>query len=252
MKKVLNESAKPVSEKLQKILAQAGLGSRRQLEAWINDGRVKVNGRVAKLGDRAFPTDRITVDGRPLQQNFRSVKTRLLLYHKPAGEICSRHDPQGRPNVFEHLPILKTGRWIAVGRLDINTSGLLLFTNNGEFANRLMHPSSNIEREYAVRVRGLVSPQAIIALKKGIILDGKMARFETMEFAGGDGSNSWYHVILKEGRYREVKRLLETQGIAVSRLIRVRFGPLFLPRDLRAGHWVEAPPLSYFKDLLKS
>lgn len=239
------------TEKLQKILAQAGLGSRRELETWISAGRVTINHQIAKLGDRASAADHIAVDGKPLKLSLKKAETRLLLYHKPAGQICSRHDPEGRQTVYEYLPQLKTGRWISIGRLDMNTSGLLLFTNDGDFANRLMHPSSDIEREYAVRVLGGKLPQEILhRLQKGVMLEDGIAHFEKIFPAGGDGANVWYHVILKEGRYHEVKRLFESQDIQVSRLIRVRFGPLFLPRDLRPGHFVEAPPLSYFKSLL--
>jgi 23S rRNA pseudouridine2605 synthase len=238
------------TEKLQKILAQAGLGSRRELEEWIFAGRVAINGAVAKLGDRASATDKISVDGKLLKNDFRKIETRLLLYHKPAGEICSRHDPEKRSTVFDHLPPLHAGRWIVVGRLDINTSGILLFTNQGEFANRLMHPSSDIEREYAVRVLGTIDASALSRLKKGVMLEDGMAHFETIFPAGGDGANVWYHVVLKEGRYHEVKRMFESENVQVSRLIRVRFGPLFLPRDLRPGNWVEVPPASYFKSLL--
>jgi 23S rRNA pseudouridine2605 synthase len=239
------------TEKLQKILAQAGLGSRREIEGWIVAGRIKVNGVVAQLGDRASLQAKITVDNRRIQLDQQAaVKPRLLLYHKPAGEICSHHDPQGRPSVFDKLPHLKTGKWISVGRLDFNTSGLLLFTNHGEFANRLMHPSANIEREYAVRVLGRISPAALAVLQKGVMLEDGMAQVEKIFAAGGEGANTWYHVILKEGRYREIRRLFATQELVVSRLIRVRFGPLFLPRDLRPGHWVEAPPASYFGDYL--
>ena len=240
----------PNTEKLQKILAKAGLGSRRELENWIDAGRVAVNGAIAKLGDRASASDKISVDGKPLKNDFRQAETRLLLYHKPAGEICSRHDTENRSTVFDHLPPLNVGRWIVVGRLDLNTSGILLFTNNGEFANRLMHPSSDIEREYAVRVLGTIEPNALFRLKNGVMLEDGMAHFETISAAGGDGANVWYHVVLKEGRYHEVKRLFQSQNLQVSRLIRVRFGPLFLPRDLRPGNWVEVPPASYFKVLL--
>lgn len=238
------------SEKLQKILAEIGLGSRREMETWISAGRVKVNGKVAKLGDRASWDARITVDDRLLRLNRNEKKTRVLLYHKPAGEICSRHDPENRPTVFERLPNLSVGRWVIVGRLDINTSGLLLFTNDGELANRLMHPSSEIEREYAVRVLGTISPAALLQLKRGVMLEDGMAHFESIVAAGGQGANTWYHVVLREGRYHEVKRLFQSQDLCVSRLIRVRFGPIFLPRDLRPGRWVEIPPSSYFAEYM--
>lgn len=227
------------TEKLQKILAQIGLGSRRELETWISAGRVCVNGEIAKLGDRVSKNDKISVDGKPIKNAFSTTETRLLLYHKPAGEICSRHDPENRPSVFDHLPPLNTGRWISIGRLDINTSGILLFTNQGEFANRLMHPSSQIEREYAVRILGILKPETLLQLTKGVMLEDGIARFEKISHVGGSGANVWYHVILKEGRYHEVKRLFESQKLRVSRLIRVRFGSFCLPRNLRPGKWVE-------------
>lgn len=238
------------TEKLQKVLAKTGLGSRRELETWIGAGRVKVNGQLAKLGDRVTALARICVDDKLIRCVVNEAIPRVLLYHKPTGEICSRRDEANRPTVFERLPHLKQGRWIVVGRLDINTSGLLLFTNNGEFANRLMHPSSSIAREYAVRLLGRPSSQALSRLQNGVMLEDGMARFEHIASAGGEGANCWYHVILKEGRYREVKRLFASQDLCVSRLIRVRFGPIFLPRDLRPGHWVEIPPLSYFSELI--
>lgn len=245
----MRNHADTVTEKLQKVLAQAGLGSRRELETWISKGRVKVDGKIATLGDRVKANAKITVDDKLIKLNFRDEKPRMLLYHKPTGEICSRHDPENRPTVLDRLPKLKVGRWIVVGRLDINTSGLLLFTNEGELAHRLMHPSSNIEREYAVRLLGTISPEILSRLQKGVMLEDGMAHFESIFPAGGQGANIWYHVILKEGRYREVKRLFESQHLCVSRLIRVRFGPIFLPRDLRPGVWVEIPPASYFKDI---
>ncbi|MEM7407737.1 MAG: 23S rRNA pseudouridine(2605) synthase RluB [Pseudomonadota bacterium] len=232
--------ARPSGEKLHKVLARAGFGSRRQLEKWISAGRVSVNGQIARLGDSVTPNDLVRVDGHPLGTHaLRPLRTRVLLYHKPAGEICARHDPEGRRTVFSALPGVRNGRWVMVGRLDVGTSGLLLFTNNGELANRLMHPSGGFEREYAVRVLGQPDRAALAALTGGVDLDGQTARFETLRHAGGEGANQWYHVTLREGRYREVRRLWESQGLVVSRLTRVRFGDLPLPRSLKAGRWQE-------------
>lgn len=227
-----------MSEKLQKILARAGLASRREIERWIEQGRVQVNGEVAKLGDRTDSSAKIFVDGKPVILRYsESAKRRVIMYHKPVGEVCTRSDPEGRPTIFDHLPRLSNQRWIVIGRLDLNTAGLLLFTNDGELANRLMHPSSEIEREYAVRVLGEVDKTMLTRLKKGIELDDGVAAFDTIQDAGGEGANHWYHVTLKEGRNRIVRRLWETQGITVSRLIRVRFGNIQLPRHLRFGKW---------------
>jgi 23S rRNA pseudouridine2605 synthase len=228
------------SERLQKILSQAGFGSRREMERWIEGGSVAVNGVIATLGDSATGNDVISVNGRvidnPLQ---RQLRTRILLYHKPVGEISSRSDPKHTRTVFDALPELKYGRWIQVGRLDINTSGLLIFTTDGELANRLMHPKFNCEREYAVRVRGQVSAEMLQALQRGVELDDGPARFKRIEFRGGEGANAWYHVIISEGRNREVRRLWESQGLEVSRLIRIRYGQLTLPRSLSRGEYVE-------------
>ena len=231
-----------MDEKLQKVLARAGFGSRRELEQWISKGRVKVNGRVATLGDRVTPDDRITVDGKKLAPRPREKEQcRVLLYNKPEGEICTRKDPEGRPTVYDRLPGLKHGRWVAIGRLDINTGGLLLFTTDGELANLLMHPGSGIEREYAVRVIGEVTPDKIQAMHKGVLLDGHLCRFTDIQHYGGEGANQWYHVVLMEGRNREVRRLWESQGVKISRLKRVRFGPLFIPRTIRRGQFYELP-----------
>jgi 23S rRNA pseudouridine2605 synthase len=229
-----------MSEKIQKILANAGLGSRRQIEDWLRDGRISVNGAVAKLGDRMTLDAKVRVDGRDVQLIKSSAqKSRVLLYHKPEGEICSRSDPEGRPTIFDHLPMLRNGRWITVGRLDFNTSGVLLLTNDGELANQLMHPSFEIEREYAVRIQGQVDPTMIKMLKKGVRLEDGMAHFEHILDAGGEGTNHWYHVMVKQGRNRLVRRLWESQGVIVSRLIRIRFGTITLPRGLRRGKWME-------------
>jgi 23S rRNA pseudouridine2605 synthase len=237
---VTTPKPEPAGEKLQKVLARVGLGSRRELERWIADGRVTVDGRVATLGDRVLPGQDIRVDGQPLAAGARhAVRRRIIAYHKPDGEVTTTKDPQGRPTVFDHLPVLRNARWIAVGRLDFNTQGLLLFTTDGELANRLMHPSSQIEREYAVRVLGQVEPDMIKRLHEGVPLDDGPAHFDTIVDAGGEGANHWYHVTLKEGRHREVRRLWEAVGVTVSRLIRVRFGPVTLPRQLRAGRWMD-------------
>jgi 23S rRNA pseudouridine2605 synthase len=227
---------KAKTERLQKVLAEKGFGSRREIERWIKEGRLTVNREVAKIGDRISLEDAVTIDGRPVRL-VKSINSfpKVLLYHKPAGEVCSRNDPEGRPTVFDNLPKIRGKRWISVGRLDFNTSGLLLFTTDGELANRLMHPSSEIEREYAVRILGRLSLEAMERLQKGVRLEDGMASFDTIQDAGGEGVNHWYHVILREGRNREVRRLLESQGITVSRLIRVRFGATRLPRFLKIG-----------------
>ena len=228
-----------MSEKLQKVLARAGFGSRREIESWITEGRISVNGKVAQLGDRVTENDVIRVDGHVVSKTRleHSHRCRVLLYHKPVGELTSRNDPEGRPTVFDNLPNLRNGRWIAVGRLDINTSGLLLFTNDGELANRLMHPSYTIEREYSVRVLGEVAPETLQQLRDGVELEDGPAKFTTLVDGGGEGAKRWFHVTLDEGRNREVRRLWESQGITVSRLIRVRFGPISLPRRVRPGRW---------------
>jgi 23S rRNA pseudouridine2605 synthase len=226
-----------MTEKIQKILANAGLGSRRELETWLINGRISVNGKIAKLGDRAGENDKLEVDGRLIRLNKPQLEElpSVLLYHKPNGEVCTRSDPEGRPVVFENLPRLRNKRWIMVGRLDLNTAGLLLFTTDGELANRLMHPSFEIEREYAVRVWGEVNKTILANLSTGVMLEDGMARFTSIQDAGGEGKNHWYHVILTEGKNREVRRLWESQGVTVSRLIRIRYGDIELPRDLRQG-----------------
>ncbi len=229
-------------ERLQKLLSQAGLGSRREMERWIESGLVQVNGQPAKLGDSATSDDKISVKGRIIDNPLKIVsKTRIILYYKPVGEISSRHDPKHSRTVFDNLPHLKQGRWIQVGRLDINTSGLLIFTNNGELANCLMHPKYELEREYAVRVYGQVSPDIIAALLKGVPFDGGTAKFAKIDARGGEGMNTWYHVVLSQGRNREVRRLWQSQGVEVSRLVRVRYGQFQLPRSLDRGSFVELP-----------
>ncbi len=235
-----SQASSPAGDKLQKVLAATGLGSRREMERWIEQGRVNVNGRRAKLGDRVTEHDRLTVDGKPLQREDAD-KVRCILYHKPPGEVTSRSDPQDRRTVFQRLPKLKQGRWISIGRLDYNTSGLLLFTTDGELANALMHPSSNIEREYMVRVMGDVTPDMLQRMLEGVMLDDGVARFTDIQDGGGDqdGINKWYYVVLMEGRNREVRRLWESQGLTVSRLKRVRYGDVFIPSKVKQGQWVE-------------
>lgn len=237
----MDDKTQAPSEKLQKVLARAGMGSRRELEEWISAGRVKVNGLVAKLGDRVTAKDRITVDGKKLAAPTAKAGHSLLLYNKPLGEICTRNDPEGRPTVFDHLPQLQHARWVAVGRLDINTTGLLLFTTDGELANKLMHPSTSIEREYAVRVMGEVTEDMLRTLVRGVELEDGPARFEAISDGGGEGANHWYHVTIQEGRNREVRRLWESQGVKVSRLKRVRYGNIQIPSYVKMGKYVELP-----------
>lgn len=227
-------------EKLQKVLAGLGLGSRREVEDWIRQGRVAVNRRVAALGARVTARDQVSVDGKRVLMPVRSSKkTRLLLYNKPVGEVCTRSDPAGRPTVFEKLPSLRGQRWVSVGRLDCNTAGLLLFTNNGELAHSLTHPSAELEREYAVRVFGQVTQESIDQLRQGVQLDDGMASFECLEQIGGEGGNQWFKVVVREGRNRLVRRLWESQGLQVSRLIRMAYAGVTLPRGLRRGRWLE-------------
>jgi len=237
-KRIDSDSATGAGEKLQKVLARAGIGSRREMERWIEEGRVQLEGKTAKLGDRAVMGQVIKVDGR-IVDSAETEQVRCLLYHKPIGEVCSRKDPEGRRTVFDSLPKLKSGRWIVIGRLDFNTSGLLLFTTDGELANALMHPSSMIEREYLVRVMGKVTPETIETLKKGVVLDDGPARFTDVVDGGGEGINRWFYVVLMEGRNREVRRLWESQGLTVSRLKRVRYGNVFIPSKLKKGEWLE-------------
>jgi len=222
-----------MDEKLQKVLARAGFGSRRQMEKWIELGRIVVNEKVATIGERVSTKDIIKVDGKLINQYRTQVQQRVIAYHKPVGEVCTRDDPEGRETIYANLPKLKNGRWISIGRLDLNTSGLLLLTTDGELANKLMHPSSEIEREYAVRVLGQVNPDIIKELKTNVPLDDGDAHFSEVTEAGGQGANHWYHVVLKEGRNREVRRLWEHFGFAVSRLMRIRYGDFTLQRSLR-------------------
>jgi len=228
------------TEKLQKVLARSGMGSRREMERLIETGEVTINGEKATLGDRVSVSDIVKVHGRVVKLVAEEdVPRRVIMYNKPEGELCTRHDPQGRRTVFDRLPKLKGERWISIGRLDINTSGLLLFTTDGELANRLMHPSQKIEREYAVRVMGDVKPEHVKAMVEGVMLEDGMASFTDVQEFGGEGINTWFHVVIMEGRNREVRRLWESQGLTVSRLKRVRYGSVFLDKRARAGEWIE-------------
>ncbi len=222
-------------ERLQKALARMGLGSRRQIEHQIEADQIRINGQQARLGDRVEEGDKINIGTRKVVISSPNSRVRVLLYNKPEGEVCTRKDEQGRPTVFDRISRLQNGRWICVGRLDINSSGLLLFSNHGELANLLMHPSSEIEREYAVRVKGQITPAIIKNLLQGVELEDGKARFERIVDAGGQGSNHWYHVVLREGRNREVRRIWQSQDIQVSRLIRVRYANVSLPRGLKQG-----------------
>lgn len=229
-----------MSEKLQKVLARAGVGSRREMEKYIESNRVSVDGKVAKLGDRVEETSVIRVDGHIVKIEQQEERIcRVLMYHKPEGELCTRRDPQGRRTVFDRLPKLDGDRWIAIGRLDINTSGLLLFTNDGELANRLMHPKYEVEREYSARVFGEVTNQTLRTLTKGVELEDGPAKFLKIKPLGGEGLNKWFNVTLTEGRNREVRRLWQSQEVEVSRLIRIRYGKLELNKRLPQGGWEE-------------
>lgn len=244
------------TEKLQKILARSGHGSRREIEGYLQEGRISIDGVKAKLGDRidANSTAKIRLDGRILSiREAQKDVCRVLAYYKPEGELCTRSDPQGRPTVFQRLPRLNSARWIAVGRLDVNTSGLLLFTTDGELANRLMHPSREVEREYAVRVFGEIDDAKIRQLTRGVQLDDGPASFRSVSYRGGEGINQWYNVSLTEGRNREVRRMWEAVGVQVSRLIRVRYGDIDLPKGLPRGGWVELGlnQINYLRQLVE-
>ncbi len=251
--KVIRNKAGDNTEKLQKVLARAGKGSRRALEEMISTGRVSVDGKTAYLGDRVSGKEQIRIDGHLVNLvNVEEQICRVLMYNKPEGEMCTRKDPEGRPTVFDRLPKLEGERWIAVGRLDINTSGMLLFTTDGELANRLMHPSQQIEREYAVRVFGEIDEAMLQRLRTGVKLEDGPARFKKITYRGGEGRNHWFHVVLTEGRNREVRRLWESQNVQVSRLIRVRYGDINMQRQLPLGGWAELPlkEVNYFRQLV--
>jgi 23S rRNA pseudouridine2605 synthase len=234
----MSRDRQPIGDRLQKVLANAGLGSRREIEGWIAAGRVEVNGKQAELGLRVLPEDSIRVDGRPVSKRKLEAPDReVLVYNKPEGELVTRNDPDNRRTVFQRLPRLEHGRWIPVGRLDINTSGLLLLTTDGELANQLMHPSQQVEREYAVRVMGEVSEEQLNQLTHGVELDDGPARFEEIVESGGEGINRWFHVVIMEGRQREVRRMWEAVGCRVSRLKRVRYGSVILESALKVGRW---------------
>lgn len=227
------------TSRLQKLLARNGLGSRREIEDMIAAGRVSINGVTAKPGDRAGLGDMIRVDGKIIRFRLAALLPRVIIYHKPEGEIVSVRDPQGRPSVFDKLPHIRSSKWIAIGRLDFNTSGLLIFTTDGTLANHLMHPRYQMEREYAVRIVGELTPEQITRLTTGIELEDGLAKFDQLLDEGGTGTNHWYRIMLKEGRNREVRRMFEALGLTVSRLIRVRFGPVNLPPRLKRGMWIE-------------
>ena len=232
--------ATETDEKLQKVLARAGMGSRREMEKVIVAGRVKVNGKLARLGDRVRVKDKIELDGRVVSGSAKDAhRLRVILYNKPEGEICSRNDPEGRRSVYDGLPRLKMGRWISVGRLDFNTSGALLFTNDGDLANKLMHPSSNIDREYLVRIQGKVEDETLQKLRDGVLLEDGVACFTDIRRGDSEGSHSWFYCVVMEGRNREVRRLWESQELRVNRLKRVRYGNIFIPSHVRAGQWIE-------------
>ncbi|MEX2475203.1 23S rRNA pseudouridine(2605) synthase RluB [Marinobacter sp.] len=227
-------------ERIQKLLSRAGVGSRREVESWMEAGRLTVNSEPPQPGQKVTTTDRIELDGKRLElTSGAQVVRRVLIYNKPEGEVTTRRDPEGRPTVFDRLPRLRDHRWISIGRLDINTTGLVLFTTDGELANRLMHPSSEIDREYAVRVFGEVTDEMLKRLMDGVLLEDGTAKFSDITPAGGSGINRWFHVTLMEGRNREVRRLWESQGVRVSRLKRVRYGSVFLPSRLSVGKWEE-------------
>lgn len=228
-----------MAERIQKVLARAGYGSRRQLEGLIKEGKITVNGNVAKLGDQVEQGDTLRLDGKPVSpKRLWQQPQQVLLYNKPVGEVCTRKDPEGRRTIFQSLPAPEQGRWVSVGRLDINTSGLIILTTDGELANKLMHPSNEMDREYAVRVLGEVTPEIMQNLRDGVELEDGKAKFADIQDAGGEGANHWYHVVIQEGRNREVRRLWESQGLQVSRLMRVRFGTVIIPNQLKMGRWM--------------
>jgi 23S rRNA pseudouridine2605 synthase len=241
-KKQKSSFAPPAAERIQKLMASAGLGSRRALEKRIGNGEVMVNSAQAVLGQTVSTGDTITFEDRPWRVVSKPVSHRSLIYNKPEGEMTTRSDPAGRPTVFDRLPFVKNARWVAVGRLDINTTGLLLMTSDGELAHAMMHPSNKVDREYACRIRGEVSAEHLQNLRQGVELKDGPAKFSDIREAGGSGENHWFHVTILEGRNREVRRLWQSQGLTVSRLKRVRYGAVFLPKRLRVGHWSEITP----------
>lgn len=234
-------TGRPEPQRIQKLLATAGVGSRREIERLIEAGRIQVDGKPATPGQPVDGSERITVDGRPVRINPRPSAVKLIAYHKPVGEVSTRSDPEGRPTVFDNIPKLSGARWISVGRLDVNTAGLLLFTTDGQLAHALMHPSRGVEREYAVRVRGQPPAEDLALLTDGVELEDGPAAFDTLAYGGGDGVNHWYHVTLHEGRKREVRRIWEAIGCQVSRLLRVRYGPVRLSRSLARGRFKDVP-----------
>lgn len=238
-----------MSERIQKFLANQGIASRREIERWIHAGEIKVNGELCTIGQTISGDENIEIRGEMIALNT-NVHSRVILYHKPEGEIVSRSDPQGRPTVFDKLPYLKTGRWVSVGRLDVNTSGLLLFTTDGVLANELMHPRNQIEREYRVRVQGEVTNEIMTKIQNGVQLEDGIAKLKILEVQEAWGVNTWCRVVLHEGRNREVRRIWESQNLRVSRLIRTRFGSVELPRDMRLGKYIDLTP-SQYKSLQK-
>lgn len=229
-------------ERLQKVLAASGVGSRREMEEWIANGWVSVNGRVAGLGEKITPDDQVTVKGNPIKLKWADRLPRIILYYKQEGEIVSRDDPQGRVSIFDRLPQTASSRWVAIGRLDINTSGLLILTTSGELVQRFAHPSFEVEREYAVRTLGELTTEQMRQLSEGVMLEDGLAKVERIRENGGEGVNKWYSVVIKEGRNREVRRIFESQGLTVSRLVRVGFGPIALPNRLKRGQFYELNP----------
>ncbi|THK40883.1 pseudouridine synthase [Methylophaga sp. SB9B] len=238
-----------MAERIQKVLARAGYGSRRLIESWIKDGKLLVNGVAATLGDQISEKDRVTLEGRPLSSKriWQQSMPQVLLYHKPVGEVCTRSDPEGRRTIYQSLPVPEEGRWVSVGRLDLNTSGLIILTTDGELANQLMHPSNEMDREYAVRVLGEVTSEMMQTLRDGVELEDGKAHFSDIQPGGGEGANTWFHVVIQEGRNREVRRLWESQGVQVSRLVRLRYGPVIMPNKLKPGRWMmlEGKELEY-------
>lgn len=237
-----------MAERIQKVLARAGYGSRRQIEGWIKEGKLTCNGKLAQLGDQIEAGDNLRLDGKPLSAKRLWLQPQqVILYHKPVGEVCTRKDPEGRRTIFQSLPTPEQGRWVSVGRLDLNTSGLIILTTDGELANHLMHPSHEMDREYAVRVLGEVTPEMMQTLRDGVELEDGRAHFSDIQESGGEGANSWFHVVIQEGRNREVRRLWESQGVQVSRLMRVRYGPIIMPSKLKPGKWMslEGQDLEY-------